>query len=273
MKIHALIIGGGIGGLATACLLAKKGYAVTLVEKNEEVGGVASQFQAEGFTFDMGPSWYLMPDVFQNFFDLLGEKVEDHLQLEKLSPSYRIYFKGRDEYVDLYSDLERDIPTFEKYEPGSGEVLREYLKLSGEQYKIALARFMYKNNDSVFDFLNKEVAEAGRKLSVFGNMHAYVEKFFKSDEVQKILEYQLVFLGSSPYNAPALYNIMNHIDFEFGVYYPQGGIHQIPQALRKSAKNSAWFIAQIRRSKEFSQDAARAQPEYSWNRAKPSKPI
>ena len=233
MKIHALIIGGGIGGLATACLLAKKGYAVTLVEKNEEVGGVASQFQAEGFTFDMVPSWYLMPDVFQNFFDLLGEKVEDHLQLEKLSPSYRIYFKGRDEYVDLYSDLERDIPTFEKYEPGSGEVLREYLKLSGEQYKIALARFMYKNNDSVFDFLNKEVAEAGRKLSVFGNMHAYVEKFFKSDEVQKILEYQLVFLGSSPYNAPALYNIMNHIDFEFGVYYPQGGIHQIPQALKK----------------------------------------
>jgi len=93
MKIHALIIGGGIGGLGTACLLAKKGYAVTLVEKNEEIGGVASQFQADGFTFDMGPSWYLMPDVFQNFFDLLGEKAEDHLQLEKLSPSYRIYFQ------------------------------------------------------------------------------------------------------------------------------------------------------------------------------------
>jgi phytoene desaturase len=231
--LKAIIIGGGIGGLATSCLLAKKGYEVLLLEKNEEVGGVASTFSAQGFTFDMGPSWYLMPDVFQNFFDLLGEKVEDHLDLVKLSPSYRIYFKGREKFIDMYSDVERDIPTLEQFESGAGKVLREYLELSKTQYEIALGSFMYKNNDTIFDFLNKEVAEHGRKLSVFGNMHDYVAKFFKSSEVQQILEYQLVFLGSSPYNAPALYNIMNHIDFSMGVYYPQGGIHTIPQALKK----------------------------------------
>src|SRR4028119_1770127 len=109
----AIIIGGGIGGLATACLLAKKGYAVQLFEKNERVGGVANQFEADGSTFDMGPSWYLMPDVWENFFSLVGERVEDHLELVKLSPSYRIYFKGTGRQIDMFSDVERDLSTFE----------------------------------------------------------------------------------------------------------------------------------------------------------------
>ncbi len=232
MNEKAAIIGGGIGGLATACLLAKKGYKVQLFEKNDKVGGVANQFEAEGFTFDMGPSWYLMPDVFENFFELLGEKVEDHLELIKLSPSYRIYFKGQDRYFDFYSDIDRDSATFEALEPGSSTRLREYLGLSKMQYEIALAGFMYKNYDTVLDFLNKETAVEGRKLEVFSPMHKYVEKFFSADEVQKIMEYQLVFLGSSPYNTPALYNIMSHIDFNMGVWYPKGGIHEIPKTLR-----------------------------------------
>lgn len=233
----AIIIGGGIGGLATACLLAKKGYGVELVEKNEKVGGVANQFEAQGFTFDTGPSWYLMPDVFQNFFDLLGERVEDYLDLIKLSPSYRIFFKGQNRTFDFYSDFERDADTLETLEPGAKEKLREYLKLSEMQYKIALGGFMYKNYDTVFDFINKEVATEGRKLEVFARMSDYVEKFFKCDEVQKIMEYQLVFLGSSPYNTPALYNIMSHIDFNMGVYYPRGGVYTIVEALQRIGEN------------------------------------
>jgi phytoene desaturase len=228
----SIVIGGGIGGLATACLLARKGYAVQLFEKNEKVGGVANQFEAEGFTFDMGPSWYLMPDVWQNFFSLIGERVEDHLDLIKLSPSYRIYFKGTGRQIDMFSDVERDLSTFEELEPGSGAKLKEYLELSKHQYEIAIAGFMYKNYDTVLDFINKETAIEGRKLEVFSRMSDYVEKFFKSDEVQKIMEYQLVFLGSSPYNTPALYNIMSHIDFSMGVYYPRGGIYAIVQALK-----------------------------------------
>lgn len=233
MKKKAIIIGGGIGGLATAALLGKKGYAVQLFEKNEQVGGVASRFEAEGFSFDMGPSWYLMPDVFQSYFDLLGERVEDHLDLVKLSPSYRIFFKDTEKVIDMFSDIERDIETVEKLESGAGAKLREYLALSKTQYEIAIRGFMYKNYDNVFDFMNLETALEGKKLEVFAKMNKYVEKFFRSDEVQKIMEYQLVFLGSSPYDTPALYNIMSHIDFSMGVYYPRGGINEIVRALQR----------------------------------------
>ncbi len=231
MNQKIIVIGGGIGGLAFANLAAKKGYAVTLLEKNARLGGVANQFSAAGFTFDMGPSWYLMPDVFQSYFDLLDEKVEDHLDLVRLDPSYRIFFQNQGRSFDFYSDLERDIPTFESLEPGVGPVLRDYLEKSKYQYEIAIRGFMYKNNDTVFDFLNKQVAIEGPELEVFSKMSDYVNKHFKTDEVQKIMQYTLVFLGSSPYNTPALYNIMSHIDFNMGVFYPQGGIHEIPKAL------------------------------------------
>lgn len=240
----AIVIGGGIGGLATAALLAKKGFEVRLFEKNETLGGVANTFSAQGFTFDMGPSWYLMPDVFENFFSLVGERVEDHLDLIRLDPSYRIYFKGQKRHFDFYSDLQRDLPTFEKLEPGSGAQLKKYLELSKNQYEIALGGFMYKNYDTVFDFFNKQVATEGHKLEVFARMSDYVAKFFHTDEVQKIMEYQLVFLGSSPYNTPALYNIMSHIDFNMGVWYPRGGIHEIPKALQRiGEKSGAQYFA------------------------------
>jgi phytoene desaturase len=241
----AIIIGGGMGGLGSACLLAKKGYDVELFEKNSQLGGVASTFSAEGFTFDMGPSWYLMPDVFESFFALLGEKVSDYLDLVKLGPSYRIFFKDLDKEhnkVDLYSDLAKDIPTLEAIEPGCGEKLKAYLEQSKLQYEIAIKDFMYRNNDTVFDFFNKETIAAGPKLHVWSKMNQYVEKYFTTDEMQKIMEYQLVFLGSSPFDTPALYNIMSHIDFNMGVYYPKGGIHEIPKALTRMAeKNGAKF--------------------------------
>lgn len=229
---RAIVIGGGIGGLGVACLLAQKGYDVQLVEKNETLGGLCNTFSADGFRFDMGPSWYLMPDVFEAFFRLLGENVGDYLDLARLSPSYRVFFKDAGLTVDMHSDLSRDIPTFEKLEPGSGEKLRQYLERSAYQYEIALDGFMYKNYDTVFDFFNRQTATQGRKLEVFSLMHSYVEKFFHTDAVQKIMEYQLVFLGSSPYNTPALYNIMAHIDFNMGVYYPRGGIYRIVEALK-----------------------------------------
>jgi phytoene desaturase len=228
---RAVVIGGGIGGLATAALLGRHGHAVTVLEKNPLLGGRANYFEADGFRFDMGPSWYLMPDVFEHFFALMGERVEDHLQLTRLDPSYRITFRGSDLEVDMFSDLERDVPTFERLEPGSGQALRDYLKRSEEQYGVAIEQFMYRNHDSLFDFFNRKTAMQGRQLHVFENMHRYISRSFSSDAVQKILEYQLVFLGSSPYNTPALYNIMSHIDFNMGVFYPQGGIYSIVRAL------------------------------------------
>ncbi len=238
----AIVIGSGIGGLATACLLGKRGYSVRVFEKNEQLGGRASVFGAEGFRFDMGPSWYLMPDIFEHFFALMGERVEDHLSLIRLAPSYRIFFKDEGKQVDLYSDIERDRATLEALEPGSSQALIDYLHRAEEAYEISKRSFMYKNYDSLRDLFTWEAIKNGRRLSVFSNMHDYICRFFKTNALQKILEYQLVFLGSSPYDTPALYSIMNHIDFKMGVYYPQGGIYEIVKALvRLAEKHGATF--------------------------------
>lgn len=233
---NVVIIGSGIGGLATACLLAKKGYNVSVFEKNATLGGRCNTFSKDGFTYDMGPSWYLMPDVFEHFFSLLDEKVSDHLELIKLSPSYRIFFENRNEHVDLFSDITKDGHVFESFEKGSSKKLKEYLSASATQYDIAIQNLMYKNYDSFKDFFTWKMITQGRKLSIFKPMHKYVSSFFKSDELQKIMMYMLVFLGSSPYNTPALYNIMNHIDFNMGVFYPKGGMYEVVKTLVKIGK-------------------------------------
>ncbi len=236
-KQSAIIIGGGFGGLATACILGKAGWNVTLLEKNEQLGGRAGVFKAKGFTFDMGPSWYLMPDVFERFFHLVGEDVNDYLSLKRLTPSYRVFFKDvYDTPFDIYGDLKKDKATFETLEPGSGQKLEEYLTRSEYVYRVAMDKFLYRNYDSVRDFISPSLAREGRKLSVFSNMDRYVRSYFKSPEIQKIMEYPLVFLGSSPYNAPALYSLMSHVDFNQGVFYPDGGFGSVVKAIESIAK-------------------------------------
>ncbi|MDQ5961923.1 MAG: hypothetical protein QG669_315 [Patescibacteria group bacterium] len=247
-KKKVIVIGAGIAGLGTAGYLAKDGYDVTIVEKNEHVGGRANIFESDGFRFDMGPSWYLMPDIFEHYFKIMGENIHDHLTLQKLSPSYRIFFKdekksdGTPLVVDMYSDLTKDLETFENIEKGSAEKLTDYLARSKHSYDIAKNEFMYKNYNSIFDFLTPRVAIEGSRLKVFSQMHSYVKKFFSSSIIQKIIEYQLVFLGSSPYNTPALYNIMNHIDFNMGVFYPKNGIFEVPTALKNIAEKNGALI-------------------------------
>lgn len=240
MNRSVVVIGGGIGGLGTAGLFARKGYDVTLVEKNANLGGRANIFTADGFKFDMGPSWYLAPDIFEHFFRLMGERVEDHLDLVKLSPSYRIFFRRDDERLDIQSDIERDAAAFDAIEPGAGDNLRKYLAQSEYQYGVATEHFMFKNYDRIWDFLNKRVATEGQKLSVFSKMHNFVSRFFKTKKLQQVMEYTMVFLGTSPYEAPALYNLMSHMDFNQGVFYPQGGFYELIKALANVAeKNGA----------------------------------
>ena len=137
MSKKVIVIGGGVAGLASAGLLAKKGYSVTLIEKNARIGGRANKFEAEGYTFDMGPSWYLMPDIFEHYFQLMGTTVSDHLDLKRLDPSYRIYFAGRKDPIDIHSDIERDAAMLEKLEPGSVEKLKPYIKRGGREYALA----------------------------------------------------------------------------------------------------------------------------------------
>jgi len=240
MNKEVVIIGAGIGGLGAAGLFAKKGYDVTVVEKNANLGGRANIFEHDGFKFDMGPSWYLAPDIFEHYFKLVGEKVEDHLKLKRLSPSYRIFFRNNGESLDINSNIETDAATFEAIEPGAGENLRSYLKQSKYQYEVAMQSFMFKNYDTIFDFFNKRVMTEGQKLSVFSTMHRFVSKFFRSKKLQQVMEYTMVFLGTSPYEAPALYNLMSHMDFNQGVFYPQGGFYELIKALANIAeKNGA----------------------------------
>lgn len=240
MNKKVIIIGAGIGGLGTAGLFAKEGYDVTVFEKNANLGGRANIFEANGFKFDMGPSWYLAPDLFEHFFELMGERIEDHLDLVRLSPSYRIFFREGSSQLDIHSSIDRDAATFEAIEPGAGDKLREYLRQSEYQYGVATQHFMYKNYDTIFDFLNKRVATEGQKLSVFSKMHTFVSRFFKSQKLRQVMEYTMVFLGTSPYEAPALYNLMSHMDFNQGVFYPQGGFYELIRALARIAeKNGA----------------------------------
>lgn len=193
---NAIIIGSGFGGLGMAAILAKQGYQVNVYEKNEQVGGSASVFEANGFRFDMGPSWYLMPRIFLKNFLPSSEKIFMTIfKLTKLDPSYRIFFGNTGKIVDMSSNIEKVIPIFEALEPGSGPALRRYLELSKYQYEVAKKDFLYRNYDSIFDFLNRRTMVEGRKLSVFISMDRYVRKFFKTSELQKIMQYTLVFLG------------------------------------------------------------------------------
>ncbi len=229
-----IIVGGGIGGLSMSCLLAKKGYEVALYEKEERLGGRCNLLEEKGYSFDMGPSWYLIPEVFEHFFKLIDEKIEDHLDLVKLEPSYRVFFDSGKKYnKDIFTNREKLKEVFESFEPNSFAKLEDYLAKAEEQYGIAMEEFVYRNYDSLFDFLNYKVIKSAKKFSLFKSMDEYIKKFFKNRDLQKLLEYQLVFLGGSPYNTPALYKIMSHVDFNQGVYYPMGGIYKLVEALER----------------------------------------
>lgn len=236
MAKNIVIIGGGFGGLASACLLAQQGHQVTIYEKNDLLGGRANLLEVQGFKFDMGPSWYLMPDVFEHFFQLLGEDINKYLELIKLEPSYQVFFKGLNKTIKISTDPKSIKDLFESFEPGSSTVLEKYLQKSEEHYKTALGKFIYQNYDSLLDFFSLDLIKEALKLHILSNMQNYVSQSFKNPELQKLLQYQLVFLGNSPFNAPAIYNIMSYVDFKQGVYYPQGGLYELVKALIKMAE-------------------------------------
>lgn len=231
MTKAAIIIGGGIGGLATACILAKAGYKVTVLEKNEQLGGRAGLLEEAGYRFDTGPSWYLMPDVFEHFFTLLGEDVHDHLKLTKLQPSYRVFYKDRGQHIDITGNPTIDRETFESIEPGSAKQFDKYLQRAGYIYTTAMGELLYKNYDSLTDFMRGDIIAKAARLKLFSNMDRYVRGYFKDTRLQQVMQYPLVFLGSSPYNAPAIYSLLSHVDFNQGVFYPQGGMYAIVDAL------------------------------------------
>ncbi|MFB6298204.1 MAG: phytoene desaturase family protein [Salinirussus sp.] len=214
------VVGGGFGGLSAACYLADAGADVRVLEKNEQVGGRASRLETDGFRFDMGPSWYLMPDVFERFFGHFGRDPSDYYELESLDPHYRIFFKDGDQ-ADARGDHDYMRDLFESYEDGAAEAFDEYLATSEHHYETAMEKFVYEDRSRLRDWVDLDVMRAAPiGLRLIGSMQGHVENYFDHPKLQQIMQYTLVFLGGAPSNTPALYNIMSHVDFNLGVYYP-----------------------------------------------------
>ena len=235
-NINVVVIGSGFSSLTAAISLADSGFQVTVLEKNETAGGRARQFTDKGFTFDMGPSWYWMPDVFERFFKEQGTEVSDFYKLLRLDPSYRVFF-GKDDIMDIPASYGQLKATFNSIEPGSGERLDNFLEQAKYKYQSGMNNLVYKPGRSVLEFFDAKVLWGLVKLDIFQSFHRHLRKFFKHTKILRLLEFPVLFLGALPQNTPALYSLMNYADIKLGTWYPQGGMHRIVEALVTLARN------------------------------------
>jgi phytoene desaturase len=233
-----IVIGGGIAGLASAALLARDGHSVTLLEQRDQLGGRAGSWSSEGFRFDTGPSWYLMPEVFDHFYRLLGTTAADQLELITLDPGYRVLFEGVAEPIDIAASREENLDLFERIEPGARERMERYLDSAEQTYEIAKLRFLYTSFASIRPLLRRDVLS---RLGTLGRLllqplSSLVNRTVKDPRLRQILGYPAVFLGSSPYIAPSMYHLMSHLDLEGGVLYPIGGFTRLIDSIADLAR-------------------------------------
>jgi phytoene desaturase len=230
------IIGAGFSGLSAACFLAKEGFNVTILEKNSAAGGRARKFQAAGFTFDMGPSWYWMPDVFEKFFSHFGKRPADYYKLERLDPSYRIVY-GKGDMLDVPASLDGLYSMAENLEPGSQKNLSKFLEAGKYKYHIGVRKLTYKPGLSFRELLDVDVIKNSFQLNLFDSISSYTRKHFKDPRLIQMLEFPVLFLGARPEKTPALYSLMNYADMVLGTWYPQGGMHTVIEGLFSLAKS------------------------------------
>ncbi|MDD2987012.1 oleate hydratase [Flavobacterium sp.] len=233
MKKEIYIIGSGFSALAAACYLAKSGNSVTVFEKNATIGGRARQLKKEGFTFDIGPTWYWMPDVFERFFNDFGKKPADYYELIKLSPAYQVYF-GIQEFVTIADNLPEIIKTFETIEKGSGEVLEKFMAEARSNYDIAIKDLVYNPGISPLELITLETAKKVGQF--FSTISKEVRKRFSNDKLIQILEFPVLFLGAKPSDTPAFYSFMNFADFGLGTWHPKNGMYSVVLAMEALAK-------------------------------------
>lgn len=235
MQKHIIVIGSGFSGISAACALAKQGYRVTVLEKNESAGGRCSVFSQDGFVFDMGPSWYWMPDVFEWFFQTYGDTVDQHYTLHRLDPSYRINF-GNDEVIDIPASLEALHTLFESLEPGASAQLTKFLEDAAYKYKVGMQDLVFKPCNHIFEFAELRMVKALFTMQLFTSLRSEVHARFKNDRIRKILEFPVYFLGALPSNTPALYSILNYADLALGTWYPMGGMYKIIEGMVRVAE-------------------------------------
>ena len=224
-----IVIGSGFAGLSAASFLAKAGHHVTLLEKNATPGGRARQLTENGFTFDMGPSFYWMPDVFDRYFAQFGKKVSDYYALHRLDPSYRVYWS--DGYTDLPADYSKLQQVFEDLEPGSAKKLDQFLKEAAYKYEVGVNRLVYKPGRSLTEFMDWETISGVLKLQVFTAISKHIAHFFKHPKLRQLMEFPVLFLGALPQDTPALYSLMNYADIKGGTWYPAGGMYAVVKAM------------------------------------------
>ena len=236
MAKKVVVIGSGLAGMSCASYLAKNDYNVTVVEKNSTYGGRLQSFSENGYTFDSGPSWYWMPDLFDSYFSDFGKKTEDFYSLKRLDPGYRIYY-GQNDFLDVDEDIEKLKIKLENIEKGSAESLQNFLDDAGEKYRIAVEKFIYKPSLSPLEFFEVDLIKRIGRLNLFKPISKHIREYFSDPKIIKMLEFPSLLLGAKPSKTPALYSLMNYADIALGTWYPDGGIRSIATALYENAKN------------------------------------
>lgn len=232
MKNRVSIIGSGFASLAASCYLAKEGYRVTVFEKNDRIGGRARQLKKDGFTFDMGPSWYWMPDVFERFFEDFNKSPSDYYELEKLNPAYGVSF-GKNETITIGDTLEKIYIEFEKEEPGSSGKLKKFINQAQSNYNIAIKELVYRPGVSPFELVTPETIKKIGQF--FSTISKDVRKEFSNKKLIQILEFPVLFLGAKPSNTPSFYSFMNYADFGLGTWHPLGGMYKVIEGMESLA--------------------------------------
>ena len=227
------IIGSGFSSLSAACYLAKAGHKVSVFEKNDTVGGRARQLVRDGFTFDIGPSWYWMPDVFEKFFNDFGKSTNDYYQLDKLSPAYKIFFS--DDVITIGDHMDQICEEFERIEAGSSKPLRKFIARAQNHYDIAINKVVLKPGVSPFELVTKEIIT--RIDQFFKTISSEVRKNFKNPKLIATLEFPVLFLGAKPNQTPSFYSFMNYADFGLGTWHPKGGMYEIIKAMKNLAED------------------------------------
>lgn len=227
------IIGAGFSSLSVATHLAHAGYQVHVFDNHTMAGGRARKFKKDGFVFDMGPSWYWMPDVFEKYFGDFGKKPEDYYDLIRLDPSYKIFFPNED--VNIPANLSELKALFESWEPGAGAQLENFLNEASVKYDLGMNKLVLKPGKNLMEYAEWDVFKNLFKLNIFNSFKNYTEKYFKDKRILQILEFPILFLGATAQTTPALYSLMNFADIKLGTWYPQGGMHKIVEGMQKLA--------------------------------------